>query len=115
MNPQGEGYRKVYRTDYLAVLLRAEYFKAIGRFRPELPMLWGAIGECNWKARKNGWNLYIVDDYVIHKETNIGYDLDRMNMTAKDRARIASAQADEVLIPIYGEDFRERHWNEYTD
>lgn len=56
-------------------------------------------------ARKQDWHIYVHDGYVMHKETNIGYDMNRMNMSAKDRARIASRDKKEILTRVYGEDF----------
>jgi len=113
MTPRGAGIRKENNIDYIASVFRADYFNQIGRFRPELTMMWGVVGECNWKARKAGYNLYVHDDYFMYKDTNVGYNMHRMNMSVDDRTHSASAEADRVLVPIYGEDFRKRHWHEY--
>jgi len=99
--------RRIWGVDYISTLFRAEYFHKIGGFRKELPMMWGAIGECNYKARKEGYHLYVHDGYTMKKITNIGYTMDRMNMTSVDRKNLATKQADEVLIPIYGKNYRE--------
>lgn len=108
-------FRREIWTDYISTIFRAEYFNSIGRFRKELTMMWGVPGECNWKARKNGWNIYIADHYSMYKHTNIGYRMDRMNMTAQERRELASAECDRVLIPIYGEDFRDRFGSEFYE
>lgn len=109
------GIRRVWGMDYIAALISTEKYHAIGGFRPELTMAWGVPGECNWKARKNGWKLYINDTYVIDKETDIGYDMGRMNMSAERRRELAGKQSDDVLAPIYGKDYREKFRYEYTE
>jgi len=117
MSPRepGNERRRVWGVDYIAALMDAEKYHAIGGFRPELTMAWGLSGECNWKARKEGWKIYVNDTYVIHKETDIGYSMNRMNMSANERKRLAGAQSDRVLTPIYGPDYRERFRYEYTE
>jgi len=100
--------RRVWGVDYISTLFRAEYFHNIGGFRKELPMMWGAIGECNYKARKAGYHLYVHDGYTMRKITNIGYTMERMNMSSTDRKNLATKQADGVLIPIYGKNYRDK-------
>lgn len=107
--------RRVWGIDYISTLFRAEYFDQIGRYRKELTMMWGVPGECNWKARKNGWHIYVHDGYTMRKETNIGYKMNRMNMTAKKRRNLASAESDRILEPIYGKDYRERFGYEFRE
>ena len=36
-----------YATEGIAPLFCAKYLNEIGRFRPELTMMWGVMGECN--------------------------------------------------------------------
>lgn len=108
-------YRKIWGMDYICALIRAEKYHKLGGFRPELIYMWGVPGEMNWKARKNGWKLYINDAYEIEKYTDIGYEMDRMNMSAEDRRRLAAANSDEILNSIYGEGYRERFRYEYTE
>lgn len=108
-------FRRIWGVDYISTLFRAEFLNKIGRFRKELPMMWGAIGECNYKARKRGWHIYVCDNYTMRKETDIGYKMDRMNMTSVDRKRIAAAESDRVLTPIYGSNYREKFRYENTE
>jgi hypothetical protein len=105
--------RRVWGTDYISVLFSAEKLNSIGRYRKELTMMWGVPGECNWKARKNGWHIYIHDGYRMKKDTDVGYTMDRMGMTAKERRSLASAESDKVLEPIYGKNYREKFGSEY--
>jgi hypothetical protein len=113
LRPRKDRPRRIWGIDYISTLFRAEYLNQIGRFRKELTMMWGVPGECNWKARKNGWHIYVHDGYSMLKETNIGYTMDRMNMTAEDRSRLASEESDEILTPIYGENYRGKFGREY--
>ena len=114
MSPRdGKSLRRVWGTDYISTLFRAKYLNAMGRYRKELTMMWGVPGECNWKARKEGLHIYVHDGYVMRKETDIGYKMDRMNMSAKERRNLASAESDRILEPIYGENYRDRFGFEY--
>ena len=114
MSPRPEGsLRRVWGTDYISNLFRAKHFNDIGRYRPELTMMWGVPGECNWKARKAGLHIYVHDGYIMRKDTDVGYDMDRMNMSAKERRNLASAESDRILEPIYGKDYRDRFGFEY--
>ena len=107
--------RRIWGVDYISTLFREEYFNKIGGFRKELPMMWGAIGECNYKARKEGYHLYVHDGYTMKKITNIGYTMERMNMSSTDRKNLATKQADGVLIPIYGKNYRDIFKYEYIE
>ena len=107
--------RRVGRIDFISTLFRAKHLNDIGRFRPELTMMWGVPGECNWKARKVGLHIYLHDGYIMQKDTDIGYDMNRMNMCAKERRNLASAESDRVLEPIYGKNYRDRFGYEYME
>jgi hypothetical protein len=115
MAPRDKGVRRIWGMDYICALISAEKYHALGGFRPELIYMWGVPGEMNWKARKNGWKLYINDDYTIEKYTDIGYEMDRMNMSAEDRRFLASKNSDDILNPIYGEEYREKFRYEFTE
>ena len=113
--PRGHKPRRAWGTDYISALFRADYLNEIGRFRKELTMMWGVPGECNWKARKKGWHIYVHDGYTMKKHTDIGYDMLRMGMTAEERRSLASAESDRILEPIYGKNYRERFGFEYRE
>lgn len=116
MSPRPEGtIRRTWGIDYISTLFKAEHFNALGRYRPELTMMWGVPGECNWKARKAGLHIYIHDGYVMHKDTDIGYTMDRMNMSKEERRELASAESDRILEPIYGKNYRDRFGYEYRE
>lgn len=112
---EGNKPRRVWGIDYLAALIDKEKLEQIGGFREEVTMMWGVHGECNMLARKNGWHIYVHDGYVMHKESNIGYKMDRMNMTAEQRANQAQKEKKEVYIPIYEENFEYKFRHAYRE
>ena len=116
MSPrENSSIRKIWGIDYICALMSAEKYHKLGGFRPELKYMWGVPGEMNYLARKNGWKIYVNDAYTIEKYTDIAYDMDRMNMSAEDRRFLAAENSDEILEPIYGEDYRERFRYDYTE
>lgn len=106
--------RRTYLIDNIAALWRADYLNSIGRFRPELTMGWGVLPEVCWKARRDRKTIWIDERVRVKKVSNIGYDMNRMNMTAKERATKASAEARAVLEPIYGPDYNEKLNHEWV-
>ena len=70
-------------------------------------MGWGISAESFWKARKEGLHIYNHDGYVMHKESFIGYKMDRMGMTELERKNLSSKEVKEYFTPIYGEDYYE--------
>lgn len=119
MMDRGSGEpRRTYLIDNIAALWRADYLNSIGRFRPELTMGWGVLPETCWMARRDKKTIWIHEGTVVKKVSNIGYEMERMNMTASERARFASAEARLILEPIYGPDFNEKlghEWTKYTN
>jgi len=107
--------RRVWGIDYIAALIDKEKLKKIGGFRKELTMMWGVQGECNMLARKEGWHIYVHDGYTMHKESNIGYKMNRMNMTADERATLATKEKEAVLEEIYGKNFRYKLKHAYRE
>jgi len=107
--------RRTYLIDNIAALWRADYLNEIGRFREELRMGWGVLPEVCWKARRDRRTIWIHEGTVVKKISNIGYKMNRMNMTAKERRGLASAEARLILEPIYGPDFNEKLAHEWTE
>jgi len=115
MMDRGTGQpRRTYLVDNIAALWRANWLNSIGRFREELTMGWGVLPETCWKARRDRKTIWIHEGTLIKKVSNIGYTMGRMNMTAKERARLASAEAQRILEPIYGPDFNEKLGHEWV-
>ena len=70
---------------------------------------WGHL-----KARRDGRGLYVCEDVVIEKQTNVGYDMGRMNMSAEARATKAGVNMHTILEKRYGKDWNGRMRQEYV-
>lgn len=106
---------KTFMIDNIASLYRADWFDGIGRFDPALTYAWGIDLETCWKARRDGKGIYIQPDSHVRKITNIGYRMNRMQMSASDRELKAGAQMTEILSARYGAGWWERMLHEFTD
>lgn len=104
-----------FMIDNIASLYRADWFDSIGRFDPALTYAWGIDIETCWKARRDGKGIYIQPDSHVRKITNIGYSMNRMNMSASDREQKAGTQMREILSARYGADWWNRMLHEYAD
>jgi len=96
--------RQVHSLECVCPLYRADHFDSLGRWREELTFGWGFAPEIHWKARKNGLKIYTHDGYVMYKDTEIGYHMGRMGMSARKRRCLAGREADKVLNQIYETD-----------
>lgn len=115
MMDRGSGEpRRTYLVDNVAALWRADYLNSIGRFRRELTMAWGVLPEVCWMARRDRKTIWIHEGTLIKKISNIGYSMNRMNMTAEERAQLASAESWSVLEPIYGPRFHDKLGHEWV-
>ena len=113
-NRGGTGTRETWGTDfYLGGLVRAEWFNNIGRFNPALRYGWGICSEVNWYARKAGKKILLHENVMIQKDNNVGYEMDRMGMTAKDRATLSSDEMNYILTQKWGEGALEKLGHEY--
>jgi hypothetical protein len=88
--------------DNISSLYRADWFDSIGRFDPELIYGWGIDLETCWLAHKAGRTLWVCEDAPVRKTTNIGYAMNRMNMSAEDRSKLAYRNMVDVLNRKYG-------------
>ncbi len=111
----GDQPRRAWMIDNIASLYRADWFDSIGRFDPALTFAHGIDLETCWKARREGRSLWVHEGSQVKKISNIGYTMNRMNMTASDRVRLAKENMDAVLGQRYGADYWERLMNEYRD
>lgn len=109
------GYRRTFMIDNIASLYRAEWFDSIGRFDPSLTFAWGIDLETCWKARRDDKQIWISEPATVCKITNIGYSMNRMNMSAGERERLAGAQMAEILSARYGANWWNRMLHEYAD
>ena len=114
LDQPGGKTRETWGTDfYLAGLVRASWFNKIGRFNPKLRFGWGVCSEVNWMARRDGMKILLHNEVIIHKETNIGYVMDRMNMTAEDRGTLSSDEMNYILDQKYGAGALEKLGHEF--
>lgn len=107
--------RRTFMVDNIAALYRADWFDSIGWFDPELTYAWGVDLESCWKARSQGKSIWIDERVRVKKVTDIGYKMERMNMSADSRFKLAADEAQRVLSNRYGGDFLNKLRYEYTE
>ena len=100
--------RRTWMIDNIASLWRADWFNENDRFDPELKYAWGIDLETCFKARTQGRSLWVDERSRIKKVTNIGYDMERMNMKASNREQLAGQNMADVLSGRYGANWWER-------
>lgn len=105
MLAKGGPPRRVGMIDNIASLYRAEWFNEIGRFDPRLTYGWGIDLETGYLAGKQGRTIWIDERVQVRKVTDIGYSMNRMNMTAAERRVLARANMTAVFTEKYGEDW----------
>jgi hypothetical protein len=88
--------------DNIAALWRADWFDGLGRFDPKLRYGWGVDLETCFRAREEDYKLYVHEGVKVKKVTDIGYTMDRMNMTAPERREKAYKNMEERLSLKYG-------------
>jgi hypothetical protein len=103
----GKKVRRLWALEPTATLYNAEHFNRLGRWDEELTYGWGISAESYYFARKEGLHIYNHDGYVMRKETGIGYEMDRMGMTFKERQSLAIDEVKRIFTPKYGKDYLE--------
>jgi hypothetical protein len=103
-NRHSGGNRQTWMIDNIASMYRADFFDA-HPFDPRLIYGHGIDLEICYMARKENRSLWICEGAEVEKITDIGYTMQRMNMTADERNRKAMANMKEILVPQYGPDF----------
>jgi len=83
---------RVWMIDNLAALYRAEWFDSVGRFDRAQTYAWGVDLELSFVARCQGRSIWRDDRVQIEKISQIGYTLNRMNMSKNQRGRHARTQ-----------------------
>ena len=111
----GKGCRETWMIDNISSLYRADWFDSIGRFDPELKYAWGIDLETCWLARMQERSLWVCEDAVVRKVTNIGYSMNRMGMSAQMRQALASQNMVNVLERKYGKGGYIRTKTEFID
>lgn len=101
----GTGCRRTWMIDNISSLYRAQWFDSIGMLDPRFTYGWGIDLETCYKARQQGRSLWICEDAKVKKVTDIGYAMERMNMGADDRRKLASDNMAEVMTLKHGDDW----------
>jgi len=115
MKVRSSGMRPVWMLDNICALYRASWFNMIGRFDPNLIYAWGIDLETALYARSHGKSLWICDDVEVKKITDIGYTMNRMEMSAEDRRCFARVNMNAVFSEKYGPRWRELLYQEKHD
>lgn len=100
-------FRQTWFIDNICSLFRADWFDKIGRFDKDLVYAWGIDLETCLLARRQSRTLWIDEKIKVGKETDVGYKMKRMNMSANDRQVLARKNMTKVLEKKYGENW----WN----
>jgi len=91
--------------DNIASLYRADWFDSIGRFDPEMRYAWGIDLETCYIARRDNRSLWVDERVKVKKVTNIGYNMNRMKMSASEREQLAGENMRSVLYKKYGSNY----------
>ena len=110
----GDAPRQTWMLDNICSMYRADWFDSIGWFDPEMLYAWGIDLETCYKAREQGHSLWIHEGARAKKITNIGYKMERMQMSADDRSLAAGANMRQVLAKKYGDQFWDKMVNQYV-
>jgi len=114
-NRRGHGVRRTWMIDNICSLWRADWWEEQGGWDPELKYAWGIDFEMSYKAREQERLLWVHDGVEVRKVTDIGYSMDRMNMTADQRVGLASANMADVLSRRYGPNWNWKMLNQYVE
>jgi hypothetical protein len=98
----GDGCRQTWMIDNISSLYRADWFDEIGRFDERLVYAWGVDLETCYLARKQGRTLWVCEDAQVKKVTDIGYRMERMNMSAERRRELARENMVQILTKKHG-------------
>lgn len=97
--------RRTWMIDNIASLYRADWFDSIGRFDKEMIYAWGVDLETCYLARKQEKSIWVDERIQVEKINNIGYTMNRMNMSAEDRSVLADKNMREILEKKYGKNY----------
>ncbi len=111
----GDLPRRVWMIDNIASLWKADWFDRVGGFDPEMKYGWGIDLELSYKAREQDRALYVHEGCQVKKTTDIGYAMERMNMSADERRLLAGANMIQILKQKYGPDWNQKMRNEFVE
>lgn len=98
----GDAPRRTWMIDNIASLYRADWFDSIGWFDPRFIYAWGIDLETCFLARQQERSIWVDERVKMKKITNIGYSMNRMNMSADDRSRLAGENMRLIMREKYG-------------
>lgn len=107
---KSQSLRDVKFIDNIFSIYRADWFNSIKRFNPYMTYAWAIDIETGHIARSQGKKICVDDQIIIKKITNIGYTMNRMSETAKERNKNASIQMNTYLRNKYGNDYFKLLW-----
>lgn len=99
------GFRLTNMIDNIFSIYRADWYNKQGRFDESLTYAWGIDMEFSYYARRDNMKILVADDILVKKVTNIGYQMNRMNMSGEDRFKNARAQIQEYFTKKYGDNY----------
>ena len=111
----GIGCRQTWMIDNISSLYRADWFDEIGWFDRRFKYAWGVDLETCYLARGQGRTLWVCEDAKVKKVTDIGYSMNRMNMSAEERRTLARDNMRDVMIAKYGEGWHDMMYNEHIE
>jgi hypothetical protein len=114
MIQRGTGFRRTWMVDNLMSIIKTDWFNGIGRWDPRLSYAWGIDLETSWIARRQGRSIWMDDDVTIKKVTNIGYAMNRMNMSSWDRQVKSTDNMNQIESAKYGDGWYNRMTEEYV-
>lgn len=103
----GSKPRQTWMIDNICSMYKSRWFDRIGWFDKRLIYAWGIDLETCYIARKENRSIWVDERVKVSKVTNIAYRMNRMNMKASERERLAGENMREVLQKKYGPDY----WN----
>jgi glycosyltransferase involved in cell wall biosynthesis len=112
----GNDFRRTWFIDNISAVWSADWFdNTVGRFDPRLTYAWGVDYEACYLTRKEDGQIYVYEGAKVDKFTDIGYTMNRMNMTADERRVKASEQMNRILGARYGPNWHGMMTNDYIE
>jgi hypothetical protein len=98
----GSGYRHTWGSDCFALLYRADWYNSKGGYDNRLLVGWGVDLEMSYLAKREGKDIVVCDDVVMHKATGNMDKLGRMPESISDRNKRGAEEMHRILNEKYG-------------
>jgi hypothetical protein len=99
--------RQVRLLEWTTGLYRADWMKRVGRLDPGFYYNWGLDVDLSVKAKLTGRTLWIHEGVLTTKQSDVGYDTGRFELSAADRAKKSFAEMDRIFTNRYGHDYEQ--------